>query len=226
MFSKPFRQFTTTGRLLLNQQRSYQNSTNKTFANDSIKRALIFASAAAITTGSAIIYLGNDNINILQKAEAKVAVVGNKEKGKSSNNAAEKFIPPERADLPTYKLEEIKKHGKESGKIWVIYKHGVYDITKFMENHPGGDKILLAAGGSVEPYWALYAQHKTDEVMEILETLRIGNLDKKELEKMKQEQKVCFFTFALVSFPCAYLPFVCRKIPMTHMLTIQADILL
>lgn len=51
-----------------------------------------------------------------------------------------------------------------------------------MSNHPGGDKILLAAGGSVEPYWAIYAQHKTAEVMEILEELRIGNLNKKDLQ--------------------------------------------
>ena len=50
---------------------------------------------------------------------------------------------------------------------------------------------MLAAGASVEPYWALYAQHKTEEVMEILETLRIGNLDKKELEAMMKSQKVC-----------------------------------
>uniref|UniRef100_A0A0K0D854 Cytochrome b5 heme-binding domain-containing protein n=1 Tax=Angiostrongylus cantonensis TaxID=6313 RepID=A0A0K0D854_ANGCA len=63
---------------------------------------------------------------------------------------------------------------------------GVYDVTDFVASHPGGDKILLAAGGSVEPFWALYAQHKTKEVMEILEELRIGNLDPKEVETTKQ----------------------------------------
>ncbi|VDM55513.1 unnamed protein product [Angiostrongylus costaricensis] len=63
---------------------------------------------------------------------------------------------------------------------------GVYDVTDFVASHPGGDKILLAAGGSVEPFWALYAQHKTKEVMEILEELRIGNLDPKEVETPKQ----------------------------------------
>uniref|UniRef100_A0A915DUQ3 Oxidoreductase molybdopterin-binding domain-containing protein n=1 Tax=Ditylenchus dipsaci TaxID=166011 RepID=A0A915DUQ3_9BILA len=45
--------------------------------------------------------------------------------------------------------------------------------TQHKGSHPGGDKILLAAGGSVEPFWAIYAQHSTKEVMEILETLRI-----------------------------------------------------
>jgi hypothetical protein len=35
----------------------------------------------------------------------------------------------------------------------VIYKHGVYDITQFVESHPGGNKILLAAGSTIEPFW-------------------------------------------------------------------------
>ena len=33
----------------------------------------------------------------------------------------------------------------------------MYDITKFIANHPGGsDKIVLAAGKSVEPFWSIY----------------------------------------------------------------------
>ena len=55
-----------------------------------------------------------------------------------------------------------------------------------MNGHPGGDKILMAAGASVEPFWALYSQHMTPEVMEILETLRIGNLDPRDIEKPKE----------------------------------------
>ncbi|KAK0405199.1 hypothetical protein QR680_017849 [Steinernema hermaphroditum] len=92
------------------------------------------------------------------------------------------FVPPKRADLPTFSKDEIKKHGRSAERIWVTFKNGVYDITEFLESHPGGDKILMAAGGSVEPFWALYAQHKTEEVMEILEELRIGNVDPKDMQ--------------------------------------------
>jgi sulfite oxidase len=47
----------------------------------------------------------------------------------------------------------------------VTYGEGVYDITEFVESHPGGpDKIVLAAGGPLEPYWAMYAQHKQQQV--------------------------------------------------------------
>ncbi|GMR31175.1 hypothetical protein PMAYCL1PPCAC_01370, partial [Pristionchus mayeri] len=90
------------------------------------------------------------------------------------------FQVPTRADLPVYKREEVKKHGKGADRLWVTYKMGVYDITDFAGDHPGGDKILMAAGGAVDPFWALYAQHKTADVMETLETLRIGSLDPSE----------------------------------------------
>ena len=43
----------------------------------------------------------------------------------------------------------------------------------------GGDKIMLGAGGSAEPFWALYAVHKSVHVLEILEKYRIGDTPKK-----------------------------------------------
>lgn len=60
-------------------------------------------------------------------------------------------------------------------------------MTNFIEQHPGGDKLLLAAGGSVEPFWLIYAQHKADYVMEILETLRIGTLDSVDMANASKE---------------------------------------
>jgi len=79
--------------------------------------------------------------------------------------------------LPTFTKEDVSKHKSVEDRIWVYYKQGVYDITDFVELHPGGkQKISLAAGRSIEPFWALYAVHKNEEVYEILETWRIGNL--------------------------------------------------
>jgi sulfite oxidase len=84
----------------------------------------------------------------------------------------------------------------EAGGIWVTFRGGVYDITEFIQNHPGGvDKIKSAAGGSLEPYWSLYRQHlkpaespsspgaapvPKDHVAEILGPLQIGWLDPAE----------------------------------------------
>lgn len=97
----------------------------------------------------------------------------------------EQLAPPERKDLPIFRKDDVKKHGKTADRVWVTFKHGVYDVTDFVGLHPGGDKILLAAGGAVDPYWNLYAQHKTEEVLEILEEYRIGSIDLKDMEHVK-----------------------------------------
>lgn len=82
------------------------------------------------------------------------------------------------ANLPTISAAEVRQHnGKgRDGRVWVGYGDAVYDVTEFFPSHPGGDVILLAAGGPLEPYWRLYAQHNAEFVLEILEELRVGNL--------------------------------------------------
>lgn len=58
--------------------------------------------------------------------------------------------------------------------FWVIFKHGVYDVTSFLSSHPGGDQILNAGGYSIEPFWNVYGMHKTQEIYNLLESYRIG----------------------------------------------------
>ena len=96
-----------------------------------------------------------------------------------------------RSELPTYSMSQVKEHNTLDKGVWIVYKNGVYDITKFIESHPGGsEKIILAAGASIEPFWSIYAVHHKNEVYEILEELRIGNLNETDIEAQKQENKV------------------------------------
>lgn len=68
-------------------------------------------------------------------------------------------------------------HSNRADRVWVTYKDGVYDVTDFLDMHPGGaQRLMLAAGGAIDPFWAMYAQHNTDEVCQMLEGYRIGNL--------------------------------------------------
>ena len=86
--------------------------------------------------------------------------------------------------LPYYSKDDVTRHtSREAGGIWVVYKSGVYDITQFVDEHPGGsERIMMAAGGSIEPYWMLYAVHNNPEVWEVLESKRIGNLRAEDRE--------------------------------------------
>ncbi|CAE7720687.1 SUOX, partial [Symbiodinium pilosum] len=79
---------------------------------------------------------------------------------------------------PLFSSEEVSKHQTPESGIWVSYKDGVYDITSFVQNHPGGkDKIMLAAGKAIDPFWRIYQQHTgRGNALELLETMRIGDL--------------------------------------------------
>eukprot|EP00434_Breviolum_minutum_P011214 symbB.v1.2.009896.t1/scaffold639.1/size181572/17 len=86
---------------------------------------------------------------------------------------------------PEIKFAEVQKHNSVDKGIWVTYRDGVFDITKFVQNHPGGlERILKAAGGQIDPFWAMYAQHNVASVKDILGEHRIGHLSEHEYKNL------------------------------------------
>lgn len=79
--------------------------------------------------------------------------------------------------LPIFTREEVAKHNDSTTGVWVTYKDDVFDVTEYVEQHPGGNRILLAAGGPIDGFWNLYKQHHTDQVISILMKHKIGKLD-------------------------------------------------
>lgn len=129
--------------------------------------------ATGIGVAVAGLIYGLKNYELLQAdAEAEE----NPSSQQNSCNDVGRFIE----GLPVYSSEEVAKHQDDKSGIWISYKSGVYDITSFIQNHPGGTKIMLAAGGSVEPFWSLYAVHKKPEILSLMEKYRIGNLTQGE----------------------------------------------
>ncbi|KAJ9697210.1 hypothetical protein PVL29_009131 [Vitis rotundifolia] len=45
-----------------------------------------------------------------------------------------------------YTLAEVSEHNTPKN-CWLIIDGKVYDVTKFLEDHPGGDDVLLSATG-------------------------------------------------------------------------------
>lgn len=45
----------------------------------------------------------------------------------------------------------------------------------------------MAAGRAIDPFWTMYQQHRTDQVAEMLEEYRIGNLNKEDAAKVQAE---------------------------------------
>ncbi|CAF3668492.1 unnamed protein product [Rotaria socialis] len=91
--------------------------------------------------------------------------------------------------LPTYSMTEVAKHTTAEKGYWLAYKDGVYDITSYVENHPGGKMVLRSAGKALEACWKIFTMHDMDHVYEILEEYRIGNLPPGEREVNQREQE-------------------------------------
>ncbi|KAE8892470.1 hypothetical protein PF005_g9758 [Phytophthora fragariae] len=85
-------------------------------------------------------------------------------------------------------MQQVQQHSKES-RAWVVYRHGVYDVTEFAGVHPGGDRILQAAGKSVELFWHQSEPHSRAGAPETLEDLRVGNLSEEDFDRMEEMKK-------------------------------------
>ena len=69
---------------------------------------------------------------------------------------------------PLFTAEEVAAHDDASGPqgLWMTYKDGVYDLTDFLNKHPGGARFLkMAAGGAVDSWWAYWHWHHTSPLV-------------------------------------------------------------
>ena len=51
-----------------------------------------------------------------------------------------------RGGLKSYSMEEIKKHNNENS-LWMVLDGKVFDLTLYLDYHPGGRKKLLSGAG-------------------------------------------------------------------------------
>eukprot|EP00930_Biecheleria_cincta_P021940 TRINITY_DN16113_c0_g1_i1.p1 TRINITY_DN16113_c0_g1~~TRINITY_DN16113_c0_g1_i1.p1 ORF type:complete len:397 (+),score=56.07 TRINITY_DN16113_c0_g1_i1:37-1191(+) len=113
------------------------------------------------------------------------------ENGDTSDYAGKLLAPrwpglAPRQGEPCYSRAEVQqKDGSGTdGQVWVTYKDGVYDVTDYIKEHPGGKFILQAAGGPVDDWWRYWGQHHiSTKVVEALEQIRIGRLQDYEEEE-------------------------------------------
>lgn len=87
--------------------------------------------------------------------------------------------------LPIYTSKQVSENNGKDGKpVWMSYGGMVYDVTDFISNHPGGsERILMAAGSAMEPFWNVYRQHfASDLPMRLMEKMVIGRLNEKDQE--------------------------------------------
>ncbi|XP_028779790.1 cytochrome b5-like [Neltuma alba] len=84
----------------------------------------------------------------------------------------------------TFTFEEVAKHNHKND-CWIIIDGKVYDVTPFLEEHPGGDEVLLLAAEKDATDDFEDVGH-SDSAREMMEKYLIGNVDTSTLPEKPQ----------------------------------------
>ncbi|XP_073311145.1 cytochrome b5 [Primulina huaijiensis] len=79
------------------------------------------------------------------------------------------------SDLKVRSFEEVSSHDKIKD-CWLIINGKVYDVTPFMDDHPGGDEVLLSATGKDATNDFEDVGH-SDSAREMMDKYYIGEVD-------------------------------------------------
>ncbi|KAG0166153.1 hypothetical protein DFQ30_007540 [Apophysomyces sp. BC1015] len=79
--------------------------------------------------------------------------------------------------VTTYTAEDVTKHGNRKD-LWVIVHNKVYNVTEFVQEHPGGEEVLADEAGK-DATEAFEDIGHSDEARDILKKYYIGDLDEK-----------------------------------------------
>ncbi|KAL9974495.1 hypothetical protein ACROYT_G011533 [Oculina patagonica] len=89
-------------------------------------------------------------------------------------------------------LEEVNKHNA-AGSSWLVIHNKVFDVTKFLDEHPGGEEVLLeqAGGDATENFEDV--GHSSD-ARELMESYLIGELvDEDKISEKTKEKKSVYY---------------------------------
>ncbi|ERT02244.1 uncharacterized protein SPSK_05713 [Sporothrix schenckii 1099-18] len=75
---------------------------------------------------------------------------------------------------------EVAKHKTDDSGIYIIVDNGVYDITGFVDEHPGGAKILkrMAGRDATKSFWKYHSQKVLDKYSDRLKVGTVGEASK------------------------------------------------
>ncbi|KAL2085963.1 hypothetical protein ACEWY4_019283 [Coilia grayii] len=81
-----------------------------------------------------------------------------------------------------YRLKEVEEQNSFKS-TWIIINHKVYDVTKFLEEHPGGEEVLREQGGGDATESFEDVGHSTD-AREMAKSMLIGELHPDDWDKI------------------------------------------
>jgi cytochrome-b5 reductase len=119
-------------------------------------------------------FLGVDALEPDMKKWGRVPMKNNQEDFIKMNEMNKNPLG-KKVELQMYTLDDVKQHNR-SGDAWMVINGKVYDVTKYIPYHPGGNKILMGVGKDGTSLYNKY--HPWVNANFLLEKYHIGFLKK------------------------------------------------
>ncbi|XP_018803811.1 PREDICTED: cytochrome b5 [Bactrocera latifrons] len=86
-----------------------------------------------------------------------------------------------------YSVSEVAQNNGRDGKpVWIIYKESVYDVTKFINEHPGGAESILEYAGKDATKAFNQVGHSSDAIKE-MKSYKIGVIRKEGMQVLSTQ---------------------------------------
>ena len=88
-------------------------------------------------------------------------------------------------ETKTYRLSEIAQHNSKED-LWLVIHNKVYNITEYLNDHPGGGDVLLDVAGT-DATKAFEDVGHSNDAREIMEDYLLGDLHEDDVVKEKKK---------------------------------------
>ncbi|ODM88837.1 Cytochrome b5 [Orchesella cincta] len=88
-------------------------------------------------------------------------------------------------DSKKFALKDVEKH-TDKKSCWLVIHDNVYDVTKFLEEHPGGEEVLLEQAGKDATEHFEDVGHSTD-ARTMMKDYLIGELNDEDKAHTKDQ---------------------------------------
>ncbi|XP_059620412.1 cytochrome b5 [Phlebotomus argentipes] len=89
------------------------------------------------------------------------------------------------SEVKLYTLAEVAKHNSNK-TTWIVIHNSIYDVTEFLNEHPGGEEVLLEQAGR-EATEAFEDVGHSSDAREMMKKFKIGELVEAERKKVPEK---------------------------------------